>query len=251
MDITVIIGGCVAALVIMSMVFQVVIQKRQKEQTIRNRELRKLNAVITNTEALLAEDVCLPLSFHLHACLQQRILGALKEKQTHLPDDVKLSQHIEDLQQQIKVITQTNTQDLTNFIVATSERKAIDQLKLLKKLRAVLSAEHKKGKISAPVFMEENARLEMMQLMINVENILKRIQEAMNSIQYGLAKQLALQAKAMVQDQQDAYSLSALEKINQHLNNAQEEMDVAFNTKKVKTAEDNDLDEIFAPKRKW
>ncbi len=71
----------VAALIFMIIVFQVVIQKHQQEQAIRTRELRKLK----NTAALLGESVCLPLSTHLHTCLQQQILGALSiERKTNV-----------------------------------------------------------------------------------------------------------------------------------------------------------------------
>ena len=63
-------------------------------------------------------------------------------------------------------------------------------MQLAKKMRAVLRVEHNKGKIDPQGFAQEDRRLELMQLKINIANLVKRAMDAQIQGQYGTCRQL-------------------------------------------------------------
>ncbi len=105
--------------------------------------------------------------------------------------DKSIKQRINATQAQIDQIKQSySNRESTSFKVPDNDRQAISMLKLVKRLRSVVKAEHSKGRLATQAFVAENARLEQMQLKINIENVIKRANDAKNKGQMGTAQQL-------------------------------------------------------------
>ena len=71
-----------------------------------------------------------------------------------------------------------SSQTRGHFKTPESDRQAIQMLQLAKKMRAVLRSSNNKGKMNPQGFAQEDRRLELMQLKINIANLLKRAADA-------------------------------------------------------------------------
>ena len=110
--------------------------------------------------------------------MQHRILDAYRAIALVMPN-AQIKQRIADVQTQIKNVQENySSQDEGHFKTPESDRQAIQMLQLAKKMRAVLRVEHNKGKIDPQGFAQEDRRLELMQLKINIANLLKRAMDA-------------------------------------------------------------------------
>lgn len=128
-------------------------------------------------------------------------------------------------------------------------------LQLVKKMRAVLRVEHNKGKIDPQGFAQEERRLELMQLKINISNLVKRAMDARIQGQYGTCRQLytkGLSAMASVGDK-DPYLLAREEDMRQGLKELEElqQQNSAQDLQNIKDKEADELDVLFQPKKKW
>ena len=128
-------------------------------------------------------------------------------------------------------------------------------LQLAKKMRAVLRVEHNKGKIDPQGFAQEDRRLELMQLKINIANLLKRAMDAQIQGQYGTCRQLytkGLGALANVTDK-DPYLLAREEDMRQGMRQLEEHLQQHSEKElqNIKDKEADELDVLFQPKKKW
>ncbi|MGL4717037.1 MAG: DNA repair protein, partial [Aeromonas sp.] len=148
-----------------------------------------------------------------------------------------------------------NGHDEGHFKSPESDRQAIQMLQLVKKLRALLRVEHNKGKIDPQAFAQEDRRLELMLLKINIANLLKRAMDAHIQGQYGSCRQLytkGLTALGSVSDK-DPYLLAREEDIRQGLIALDElqQQNSAQDLQNIKDKETDELDVLFQPKKKW
>ncbi|MNF91830.1 hypothetical protein D3C84_744490 [compost metagenome] len=128
-------------------------------------------------------------------------------------------------------------------------------LQLAKKMRAVLRVEHNKGKIDPHGFAQEDRRLELMQLKINIANLIKRAMDAQIQGQYGTCRQLytkGLGALANVSDK-DPYLLAREEDMRQGMRQLEEHLQQHSEKElqNIKDKEADELDVLFQPKKKW
>lgn len=251
MNIALVVGLCIILLGLI-VGFNIMSQQKQRIDSSRRHELAKYITLIDATEELLGNAHNLPFSGTLLVCLNQKILDALKTMQNIDKSDSSLSQRITAVQSQIQQIKQAyQNKESTSFRVPDSDRDAISMLKLVKRLRAVIKAEHTKGRLPTQNFVAENARLEQMQMKINIENVLKRANEAMSKGQLGTAQQLLKKAINVVSVKNDAYCKSVNEKLTLLLGDVENALDKSFDESKPKTDENSELDDLFAPKKKW
>jgi hypothetical protein len=136
-----------------------------------------------------------------------------------------------------------------------NDQQLIGMIKGIKSLRTVLRGEHARGNVDTQMVIQEDRRLEVLQLRINVESQIKRGNQARTNNMLGSARQYfekALTALTNTPHQDDYTStrksevLQALEDIATQL----KEGNVRDREKKEEK-ENKDLDELFAPKRKW
>ena len=127
-------------------------------------------------------------------------------------------------------------------------------LKLVKRLRDTIRSEHNKGRFETQAYVAENARLETIQIRINIENVIKRANDSIARGQPGTAIQLLRKGIDALTTKNDPYSNQAREKLQEMLNeldqkrqdrNAQE-----LQQMESKERED-DMDALFGQKKKW
>ncbi len=165
----------------------------------------------------------------------------------------QLKQRVADVQTQIKNVQENySSQDEGHFKTPESDRQAIQMLQLVK-MRAVLRVEHNKGKIDPQGFAQEDRRLELMQLKINIANLVKRAMDAQIQGQFGTCRQLytkGLSALASVTDK-DPYLMAREEDMRQGLAgldaHLQEHSEKELQS--IKDKEADELDVLFQPKK--
>ncbi|MEZ8143115.1 DNA repair protein [Enterovibrio norvegicus FF-33] len=251
MNIALVVGLCVILLGLI-VGYNIMAQQRQRVESSKRQEMAKYIAVIDATEELIGNAHNLPYSGTLLVCLNQKILDALKTMHDIDKTDRSLPQRISDVQAQINQIKQTyQNKESTSFRVPDSDREAISMLKLVKRLRAVIKAEHTKGRLPTQAFVSENSRLEQMQMKINIENVLKRVNDAKIKGQMGTAQQLLKKALDVVSSKSDPYCQSAKESLSAMLEEVNTSLSKGHEANRPKNDENKELDELFAPKKKW
>jgi len=231
------------------------LQYKTKLESTRKQESARYLTIIDATEDLIGNAHHLPYSQDLLICLNNRILDALENMLALDPKNKQLMQRVENMQSQIQTLKNSYTgEESTTFKVPNSDKQAIIMLKLVKRLRDTIRSEHNKGRLNTQNYIAENARLETIQIRINIENVIKRANEAVMRNQTGTARQLLKKAIDVLMTKNDSYSNQAREKLQAMLN----ELD---KNKKDRNADqllaqeekerDSDMDALFGEKKKW
>jgi len=239
--------------------YNIVQQYKQKVEAEKRLSIAKQRAVIVEVDELLLNATRIPFSRSLLLILQNRIRNALKIMVSIAPTTPAIKEHLSNTEAQIQQIKNHYTPpDDSVFRTPDSDKEALMLLQVTKKIRAVLRSEHAKGKINTAIFVEEDHRLEIMQLKINLENSIKRVLEARENKQFGTANQMInklLKVLSTITDK-DSYLarkqqelLEYKNEIKSHLmkNNDQELKAM----RKKEEEKKHDLDELFADKKKW
>ena len=193
----------------------------------------------------------IPYSPCLLMSLQQRILDALQAIQELNPTDSQINQRIQDTQTQIEHLKTSQTGQATANFVVPHEDAGIKILRdLIKELRNVVQIEHKKGRIPSQAFQEEDERLKHLYLRISIENIFHHVHEAKMNKDVNSARALLEQAQRIVSAHQGQYATTTMEQIEQMLLDLQS-LNKEQVTRMHPKYRDNDVNEIFAPKKKW
>ncbi|WP_434359760.1 DNA repair protein [Parasalinivibrio latis] len=233
--------------------FNVMSQQRQRTEAAKRQEMAKYIALIDSSEELIGNAHNLPYSGTLLACLNQRILDALRTMSELDEKDVNIKSRIASTEAQINDIKQSyQNKESTQFKVPDNDRQAIAMLKLVKRLRTVIKAEHGKGRLTTQAFVAENARLETMQLKINIENVIKRVNDAKVKGQLGTAQQLLKKALDVVSPKSDPYSTQVRQSLKEMYDDISAQLNQGHDSKaQAAEGEGDDYDELFAPKKKW
>ncbi|MDV7103929.1 DNA repair protein [Vibrio sp. TH_r3] len=245
----------VAILLVLVIGYNVMLQYKTKVESTRKQESARYLTIIDATEDLIGNAHHLPFSQELLICLNNRILDALENMLMLDPKNKQLAQRVENMKGQIQALKSNSTrEDSTSFKVPNSDKQAIVMLKLVKRLRDTIRSEHNKGRFNTQSYVAENARLETIQVRINIENVIKRANEAVVRNQTGTARQLLKKAIDVLTTKNDSYSNQAREKLQSML----DELD---RNKKERNADqllaqeekerDNDMDALFGEKKKW
>ncbi|EHT4941443.1 DNA repair protein [Vibrio vulnificus] len=245
----------VAVLLVLVIGYNVMLQYKVKAETAKRQESARYVAVIDATEELIGHAHHIPFSKELLVCLNNRILDALENMSALDPKSKQLAQRVEAMKQQIEHL-KSNYQggESTAFKVPNSDKQAIVMLKLVKRLRDTIRNEHNKGRFDTQAYVEENARLETMQIRINIENVIKRAHDSIARGQAGTAVQLLRKGIDVLSTKNDTYSVQAKEKLEAMLN----ELDRKRSDKNAEELQqmeakerNNDMDALFGDKKKW
>ena len=245
----------IGALLFLVIAYNVVQQYKQKAEADKRQAIARHKAVADETEEVLLNVNLVPFSKNMVLLLQHRILDAYRAIVQVMPNP-QVKQRIIDVQTQIKNVQENySVQDEGQFKTPESDRQAIQMLQLAKKMRAVLRVEHNKGKIDPQGFAQEDRRLELMQLKINIANLIKRAMDAQIQGQYGTCRQLytkGLGALANVSDK-DPYLLAREEDMRQGMRQLEEHLQQHSEKElqNIKDKEADELDVLFQPKKKW
>ncbi|KTA77929.1 hypothetical protein [Aeromonas salmonicida] len=245
----------IGALLFLVIAYNVIQQYKQKAEADKRQTIARHKAVADETEEVLLNVNLVPFSKNIVLLLQHRILDAYRAIALVMPNG-QIKQRIADVQIQIKNVQDNySSQDEAHFKTPESDRQAIQMLQLVKKMRAVLRVEHNKGKIDPHGFAQEDRRLELMQLKINIANLVKRAMDAQIQGQYGTCRQLytkGLAALASVSDK-DPYLMAREEDMRQGLQGLDEHLQQHSDKElqNIKDKEADELDVLFQPKKKW
>lgn len=227
--------------------------KERKEAELRD-EMARQKSIIDDTESAITLAGQMPVSQQLIALLHKRILNALKQSLESNPQpDTK--QRIADITAVIKNIDETEpAPDLSTFRLPQSDKVIIKYIQAIKKLRVILRSENQKGNVPPKVFTAEDKTLEKLQLRVNVETLGKRANDAIRTNMQGSAKQYVEKAIGALKKQnpQDEYTTSRAAEFEQMLSGIDSAAAKNIITQAQAGEEKKeDIDSLFAPKKKW
>lgn len=252
-----IIIGLVVLLVIGVVVVSSVQQHKEKQVQEQRAQSTKYKAIMNESEQLVLNLADLPSSPVLVDILNRRSLNAAKAILKISSDAKPIKQKIQELEASLKA-SKSSTQNQSaeeNFAVPDNEQQLVSILQSIKKLRAMLRSEQSKGVLDSQIFSQQDLRLDAMQLKIGVESIVNRGKKAHSKEMLGSARQYFEKALQTLTSHphQTEYTRTRLSEVGVQL----EEITAALKTtnaqdaaKKVKDEED-DLDMLFQPKKKW
>ncbi|MGR5062646.1 DNA repair protein [Photobacterium sp. DNB22_13_2] len=246
--------GLVSLLLILIVGYNIIIQYRHKLESAKQQELAKFIAIIDATEELISNAHHLPYSKELLVCLNKRVLFSLETMKETDPTDKSLPQRISNVAEQINQLQANYSQaDVASFKVPSTDKQALGMLQLVKRLKNVVKSEHSKGRMPTQAFVTENARLEGIQLRINIENVIKRANEARVKKQLGTAKQLLKKGIDVLASNNDDYANQAREKLQKMLKDIDSSQNMTHEQKRQQMLEkdQDEIDVLFQPKRKW
>ncbi len=244
----------VALLLVLILGYNIMLQYKLKAEATRRQESARYVALIDATEELISGASYLPYSKELMLCLHNRILDALMNMYELDPKNKHLAQRVESAKGQVQQIQDSyEGNDATSFKVPTSDKQAIIMLKLVKRLRDTVRTEHNKGRMDTQSYMVENARLETIQIRINIENVVKRAHESIAKGQPGTAAQLLKKGIDALSTKNDNYSMQAKEKLSEMLEQLQNSRQAKAKEKQQQTnrERDDDINALFGEKKKW
>ncbi len=245
----------VAILFVLVIGYNIMLQYRMKVETTKRQESTRHLAVIDATEDLIGNAHHLPFSKDLLVCLNQRILDSLQTMFELDPKNKQLKSRIANMQTQIDQL-KSNYEggDANSFKVPSSDKQAIIMLKLVKRLRETIRSEHNKGRFDTQGYVAENARLEQIQIRINIENVIKRANDSVLRGQVGTAKQLLKKGIDALASKNDSYSSQAKEKLQGMLDDLEQKRqskDAQDMMQREEKERNNDMDALFGEKKKW
>jgi hypothetical protein len=245
----------VVALVVIAIIVNAIQQHKERLATLKRAELSKLRTMLEDTEELLVNSANVPLSPTISQMLLRRIAFTLKAMVELEPGARDIKQRLQETE---KRLSETNVDSISfndTVTLPDNDQQLIGMIKGIKKLRTVLRAEHARGNVDTQMVIQEDKRLEVLQLRINVESQIKRGNQARTNNMLGSARQYFEKALTALTNtpHQDDYALTRKSEVIQAL------QDIATQLKegnvrdreKKEEKENKDLDELFAPKRKW
>ncbi|GAL29195.1 DNA repair protein [Vibrio maritimus] len=244
----------VALLLVLILGYNIMLQYKLKAEATRRQESARYVALIDATEELISGASYLPYSKELMLCLHNRILDSVVNMHELDPKNKHLAQRVEAAKTQIQQLQENyEGNEATSFKVPTSDKQAIIMLKLVKRLRDTVRTEHNKGRMDTQSYMVENARLETIQIRINIENVVKRAHDSMAKGQPGTAAQLLKKGIDALSSKNDNYSIQAKEKLTEMLDKLQNSRQAKAEEKQqqANSERDDDINALFGEKKKW
>lgn len=252
-----IIVGLIVALIIFVVVIGAVQQHKEKQETEKRTKVAKQKAIIDENEELLVNLCNLPASPNLVKILNKRSVNAAKTMQTLMPEAKGIDGRVQELNARLEAAEDlaANQSSEEVFMMPDNEQQILSILQCIKKIRVTLKSEQSKGTLDAQIYTKEDQRLDAMQLKINIESLVKRGSQAQSKEMLGSSRQYfekALQTlakhplKTEYVTTKQAEISSRLEEITDALKNTN-----AQDAAKKAKSEENELDVLFQPKKKW
>lgn len=243
----------IVALIVIALWVSAVQQHKEKQEAERRKELTKQKSIIEETEEALLNGSDIPLSDAIQRALLQRVHDALKVMVSLSTGSSGIKNRLTEAKERLKNPVSGNNSE--SFTLPNNDKQLISLIQNIKKLRAILRSEHNKGKINSQIFIAEDKRLEKLQLKINIESQIKRGLSAQSAGMVGSARQYLEKASATLSSltYTDEYISTKKAEVAGYLESITNELKTSnASAVKKKTEQDqNDLDVLFAPKKKW
>lgn len=253
-----IIVGLIVVLIIIVVVVNAIQQHKEKLEQEKRAKVAKQKAIIDESEELILKLAHLPPNPNIVAILNARSLFAAKKMFELMPESNGIKNRISELESRLAASkdlasNQPRTDDA--FILPDNEQQLVGMLQCIKKIRAMLKLEQTKGSLDAQAYMQEDAKFEGMQLKIGVESLVKRGTQAYSKEMLGSARQYFEKALQTLNDHPTPNEYTQKRKVEVEeqlleITTALKSTNAADRAKKAKDDED-ELDMLFQPKKKW
>jgi hypothetical protein len=245
----------VIALVVFAVITNAMQQHKDRLATLKRAEFSKLRSMLEDTEEILLNAANVPLTPGISQMLLKRIAYTLKAMVELEPGSRDLKSRLADTEKRLIEMAPGQGTSSENISLPDNDKQIIGMIQGIKKLRTILRAEHARGNIETQLVVQEDRRLENLQLRINVESQIKRGNQARNGQMLGSARQCYEKALITLSNAShaDEYVVAKRNEMNSILAEIAEELKEGNlrDRQKKAEAENNDLDVLFAPKRKW
>lgn len=245
----------IIALILLAVGVNAYQQHRQRLELERRQKVARFRSMLNESEALIANANAFPVGRSLIYVLHARARDALVQLIELTPKGELYRERLAEYEQVLQNIKpDDHTLTSEHFSLPGSDKQIITMIQSLKKLRAVLKAEHNRGRIDAKQFQEEDRRLEFTQLRINVESLERRADAAIKSNLTGSARQYYERALTTLKNQtySNDYIVEHTRLIEQHLQSITDSLRETNSRDAAERAKNADeLDELFQPKKKW
>jgi hypothetical protein len=253
-----IIIGLVVALIIIVVIVNAIQQHKEKQEKEKRAKAAKQKAIIDETEELILNSTHLPPNPNIIQILNGRSLTAAKNMAQIMPEVKGIRNRINEMEARLKASSElaaSNSGEDQNFTLPDNEQQLVVILQTIKKVRKMLKSEQMKGALDAQTFTHEDKKLDVMQLKINVESLHKRGSQAQQKEMLGSARQYFEKALQTLHDHPVQTEYGTMKKVE--IDNQLEQITEALKTTNAADAakkskdEENDLDMLFQPKKKW
>ncbi|GEK11472.1 hypothetical protein HUZ36_21185 [Pseudoalteromonas sp. McH1-7] len=244
----------IVALIVIAVWVSAIQQHKEKQEAERRKELAKQKRVIEEAEDVIMNGSNIPMSEAMIRIIQRRVHDALAAMVELSPTSKELKSRLHESQERLNS-TPEKTADSDTIALPDNDKQIISLVQGIKKLRQLLRSEHSKGKVDTQLFVNEDRRLERFQLRINVESQIKRGLSARTANMVGSARQYFEKAYATIcaVSHNDEYVKEKKAQLESYLEEISSELRAsnASAVKKKAEQEQDDLDVLFAPKKKW
>lgn len=245
----------VVALVVFAVISNAVQQHKERLASLKRAEFSKLRTMLEDTEEILLNAANVPITAGISQMLLKRIAYTLKAMVELEPGSRDLKSRLAETEKRLSDSTASSVSMPDNISLPDNDKQIISMIQGIKKLRTILRAEHARGNIDTQQVVQEDRRLESLQLRINVESQIKRGNQAKSNHMLGSARQCFEKALITLSNAShvDEYVASKRNEVNSILAEIADELKEGNlrDRQKKAEAENNDLDVLFAPKRKW
>lgn len=251
-----IIIALIIALIIIVVVVNAIQQHKEKLEQEKRAKVAKQKAIIDETEELIVSLANLPNNPTLIEILNNRSLSAAKTMAQIMPENKAITKRVQEMEARANASKgSTASTGEQSFNLPDNEQHLVGILQCIKKLRVTLKSEQAKGNLDAQTFTQEDHKLSAMQLKIGVESLQKRGNMAHQKEMLGSARQYFEKALQTISESpvQTDYCRSKREEIEstlEEITSSLKNTNAKDAAKKAK-AEEDDLDLLFQPKKKW
>jgi hypothetical protein len=246
----------IVALVLVGVIVNAIQQHKNIIESERRSDLSKQKSIIDNTEGALLGAEQIPISQRLIFIMQRRILAAMKATKQMGDNNTGSNERVkaaEDSLKSIDVNKPPTSED--SFQLPQGDKQVIQFIRGIKTLRALLRSEFKKNRIESRVFLAEDRLLERLQLRANVDTLKRRGDMAIKNNQLGSARQCLEKAIGALsaQPNPDEFIIARKAQLEDDLLNIEDTLKKANSqdVAKKEESERNELDDLFAEKKKW
>ncbi|MFC3032357.1 hypothetical protein ACFOEE_07490 [Pseudoalteromonas fenneropenaei] len=243
----------IVALIVIAVWVSAVQQHKEKQEAERRKELARQKKIIEESEDVILNACNIPMSDTIIRIIQRRVCDALAVMVELSPTSRELKNRLHESKERINA--NIENADAERLVMPDNDKQIVALVQGIKKLRQVLRSEHSKGKIDTQVFVSEDKKLEKLQLRINVESQIKRGRSARAANMIGSARQYFEKAYATIctVTYSDEYVTEKKQELEKLLEEISTELKAsnASSVKKRAEKERDDLDVLFAPKKKW
>ena len=250
----------IGALLLLVIGINVLQQQKERVEAERRIEFARQRAIIDETETVLSNTGMMPCSTNIVLVLYRRVQDALQSA-TAISNGQQQSDYqrrLADINNQITSLQsgQPQTPPIENFRLPDNDKQILALVQTLKKLKAILRAEHNKGKVDPNIFAQEESRIDSLQLRINVDSMLSRARAASFMKQYGSSKQMVTKALATLhaikaQTPNDPFIARKVDEAKLLLDEIMGAQKQSEPSAAKSKNEDDDIDMLFQPKKKW